>query len=950
VQISGKKKIRVFFIFLLCIFIVLFLIANRPDFLSTGTIEFAFGCFYFSFSAIFFIYCLKNKHDDTEICPIDVLYGLAVLITLLSFLFFSNQRVLFHQAYTVFATFVLYLLIRFSYKRYIYNKQILLVSFLVGIAGIEACRGLVQLLSGSEMKGLFYNVNHFGMYIALNIPLAVVLISERKKEFLTRLLFFSILGLLLVCVILSECRTVYVALALTLLLMLLIRYGHIFKSVYLRSSRYILFAWGLISVITLGTAAFFIYYLKPLSAVGRILVWKVSLQMFSEFPVLGVGFNNFSRLYNLYQGRFFSQGLGTEMERLSASPISYAFNDYLEGAVEFGILGFVIFALFWYLIMRSAWEVFRRFHIVRGRKAMSDKREKSVEAEAPPELADSQVPVRTSDRTKLDKDSLTFGMAGLVMLYMIMSFFYYPSRIIPIYIIFNICLACVVSENLKFRARTSRLDTNSRIESSGTNKLLQKFKVPGRFSRPILVAFSLLSFLVSAFFLPAFYKQFEAEKNWQTARVLNEEGNRSKALESYSRLYPRLKWDGNFLHHYGKILLNTGNTREAIRYLEQGKEFWPNPYLLEDLAIAHEKDGNLDEAISNASLASSILPWRLTSKFLLANLYNKKGDISNAAKYARLVMDTPMKIWTEEGEGLKAKAWIFKKDLDSAFKLPRTPQEEAVSLLPAKYRYDVINALKAAGDNAEQLIQGIHAVDPEKRTALAFLLVNMPERDLKTLSADFILANIGYAFKARSFLLFDRNIPEDVFLNYILPYAVLNERRDNWRPFFYDKFIEIIRMSPSFEEALMNLNRDLFNMFRIVFLNIDIYSSMNSPFETIEKGCGSCLELAIMFIDACRAVGIPARLVIIPQWPHSRLGHAWSEVYVNGQWHCFGAFDPSRLDGIVERRVAMRMDVSRAEHRVYAVSFQKTDIQMTFWEDISFIDITERYVSYDERK
>jgi O-antigen ligase len=950
VQISGKKKIRLFFIFLLCIFISLFLIATRPDFLSTGTIEFAFGCFYFSFSAIFFIFCLKNKHNHTEIYPIDVLYGLVVLITLLSFLFFSNQRLLFHQAYTVFAAFVLYLLIRFSYKRYIYKKQILLVSFLVGIAGIEACRGLVQFLSGSEMKGLFFNVNHFGMYIALNIPLAFVLTSGRKKGLLTQLLYFSILGLLLVCVILSECRTVYVGLTLTLLLMLFIHHGHIFKRVYLRSSRYLLFAWGLISVISIGTATVFIYYLKPLSVVGRILVWKISVQMFSKFPISGVGFNNFSSLYNLYQGRFFNQGLGTEIERLSASPISYAFNDYLESAVEFGILGLVIFALFWYLIMKNVWDAFRRFHTVRGHKAMPGMREKSLKAEDPPELADSQIPIGTSDRTKLDKDSLTFGMAGSVMLYMLMSFFYYPSKIIPIYIIFNICLACVVSENLKFGARTSRLDTNSRIKSSGTNKLLQKFRVPGRLSRPILVAFSLLSFLVSAFFLPAFYKQSEAEKMWQTARIFNEEGDRSKALESYNRLYPRLKWDGNFLHQYGKILLSTGNTREAVRYLEQGKEFWPNPYLLEDLAIAHEKDRNLNEAISSASLASSILPWRLTSKFLLANFYYTQGDISKAANYAHLVMETPMKIWTEEGEELKAKAWIFKQDLDSAFKLPRTPQEAAVLLLPARYRYDVRKALKAAGENAGQLIQGIHAVDPEKRAALAFLLVNMSERDLKTLSADFILSNIRYAFKARSSLLFDRNIPEDVFLNYILPYAVLNERRDNWRPLFYDKFIEIIRMSPSFEEALMNLNRDLFNMFRIVFLNIDIYSSMNSPLETIKKGCGSCLELAIMFIDACRAVGIPARLVIIPQWPHSRLGHAWSEVYVNGRWHCFGAFDPARLDGIVERRVAMRMDASRAEHRVYAVSFQKTDIQMTFWEDISFIDITERYVSYDERK
>ncbi|UCC39086.1 MAG: O-antigen ligase family protein [Candidatus Aminicenantes bacterium] len=892
---------------------------------------------------------MRSKHDDIEICAIDVLYGLVVLITLLSFLFFSKQRLLFHQAYSVFATFILYLLVRFSYKRYVYNKLTWLVSFLVGIAGIEAIRGLIQLLSGSQMKGLFFNVNHFAMYIALNIPLAIVLTSRKKRRSLIQLLFFSILGLLVVCVILSKCRTVYAGLILTLLLMLFIRHGHIFKLIYFRSSRYILFAWSLVSVIIIGTAAVLIYYLKPLSAIGRILVWKVSLQMFSEFPILGVGFNNFSSMYNLYQGRFFNQGLGTEMERLSASFVSYAFNDYLESVVEFGIFGLIIFVFFWYLIIRSVWYGFHRFYIPKEQKTLPDLKKKKSD-EAPPTLAVSQIPTRVTDRAKLVKDSLTLGLAGSVMLYMIMSFFYYPSRIIPIYLVFNICLACVVSENLKFRAETSCLASNGRLKLSGVRELLQKFRVPRRLRCQILIIFSLLAFLVSALFLPSFYKQFEAERKWQTGRILSEKGNNSEALELYNRLYPILKWDGNFLHHYGRILLNTGNTKETIKYLEQAKEFWPNPYLLEDLAVAHERDGNLDGAISNASLASSILPWRLTSKFLLANFYNTKGDITNAAEYARLVMDTPMKIWTEEGEGLKESAWIFKQDLDSAFKLPRTPQEEAVSLLPAIYRYDVMNALKAAGENAGQLIKAIRSVNQEKREALAFLLANMPESDLKTLSTDFLLANVRYAFKARSELLFNRIIPEDIFLNYVVPYAVLNERRDNWRPFFYDKFIEIIRTSPSCEEALMNLNRDLFNMFRIVFLNIDIYSSMNSPFESIEKGYASCLELAILFIDACRAVGIPARLAIIPQWPHLNLGHAWSEVYVNGQWQCFGAFDPARLDGIVERRVALRVDTSKAEHRIYAVSFKKTDIQMTFWEDISFIDTTERYVSYDERK
>lgn len=857
---------------------------------------------------------MKTKHDKIEICSLDVLYGAVVLITLLSFLFFSRQQHIFHQVFTIFATFILYLLIRFSYKHYISNKQTLLVSFLVGIAGIEAARGLIQFLSNSEMKGLFYNVNHFGMYIALNIPLALVLIWRKEERRLTQILFLPILGLLSVCVILSKCRTVYVGLIMTLLLMLYIRFRHSFRTIYLRNLKSILFVWSAISMIAMGAVAVLIYYLKPLSAIGRILVWKVSLQMFSEFPVLGVGYNNFSGLYNLYQSRFFSQGLGSKMERLSASHITYAFNDYLESAVEFGIIGLVFFALFWYLIIRNVWHAFRRFYM-----------------------------------TREHKDSLTVGMAGLVLLYIIMSFFYYPSRIIPIYIIFNICLACVASDNFRFRTRTSSLKVNKVFNSSGIHKLFQKFRALHNIRRQILIFFSLLTFLISAALLPSFYRQFDAEKKWHAARILSKGGHDSKALELYNRIYPNLKWDGNFLHQYGEILLKTGRTGEAIKYFEQGKEFWPNPYLLEDLALAHEKDGNLNEAINNASLADSILPWRLTSKSLLADFYYKRGDITNAAEYAHLVIETPMKLWTEEGEELKAKAWSFKKDLESAFNIRRTQQEETISLLPSEHQFDVWNALKAAGENAGQLTRAIRAIDLEKRRALAFLLANMPERDLKSLSADFLISNINYAFKARSALPHNKNIPEDIFLNYILPYSVLNEKRDNWRPLFYDMFNAIARMSPTNEETIMNLDREVFSTFQLCFLNVDIYSSMCSPFESIQRGSASCLELAIIFIDACRALGIPARLAIIPQWAHMKLGHSWPEVYVNGQWYSFDCFDPSRIGEAWERRRASETDTSKAKHRIYAVSFKKTGIQMTFWKNISFVDITESYVS-DERK
>ena len=196
------------------------------------------------------------------------------------------------------------------------------------------------------------------------------------------------------------------------------------------------------------------------------------------------------------------------------------------------------------------------------------------------------------------------------------------------------------------------------------------------------------------------------------------------------------------MHQYGRLLLDKGYTEKAIRVFEQGREFWPNPYLLEDLAISYERSGNLDQAIENASLASSILPWRLTSKSLLMGLYYKKKDIINSAKYAQDIFDTPLKIWSKEGEELKEKARIHREKIESSFDSPRTAIEKAVSLIPEGYRFDVSNALVRAGMNSDQLMKAIVELNSEERAVLAFLLANMPLTDLKTLTADFLIVNV----------------------------------------------------------------------------------------------------------------------------------------------------------------------------------------------------------------
>src|SRR5262249_26570883 len=68
-----------------------------------------------------------------------------------------------------------------------------------------------------------------------------------------------------------------------------------------------------------------------------------------------------------------------------------------------------------------------------------------------------------------------------------------------------------------------------------------------------------------------------------------------------------------------------------------------------------------------------------------------------------------------------------------------------------------------------------------------------------------------------------------------------------------------------------------------------------APADTLNDKRGSCRDLAVLFIDACRAQGIAARFV--SGYHDSRLNdgkrymHAWCEVYLpGGGWR---AFDPT---------------------------------------------------------
>ncbi|MGC3960110.1 MAG: transglutaminase domain-containing protein [Verrucomicrobiota bacterium] len=173
------------------------------------------------------------------------------------------------------------------------------------------------------------------------------------------------------------------------------------------------------------------------------------------------------------------------------------------------------------------------------------------------------------------------------------------------------------------------------------------------------------------------------------------------------------------------------------------------------------------------------------------------------------------------------------------------------------------------------------------RRAAYFLVDNMPAQDRAGLTREFLLENLQLAFQARRDFPWAQRLAEPMFFNDVLPYVSLDEPRDPWRADFIKLAGELVRDCTTATEAAQALNRELFKRLNVHY-HLGRKRNNQSPRESIEQGKATCTGLSIILVDACRAVGIPARVVGVPEWAQKNGNHTWVEIW-DGDWFFTGA-------------------------------------------------------------
>jgi len=267
----------------------------------------------------------------------------------------------------------------------------------------------------------------------------------------------------------------------------------------------------------------------------------------------------------------------------------------------------------------------------------------------------------------------------------------------------------------------------------------------------------------------------------------------------------------------------------------------------------------------------------------------------------------------------------------------------------------VESAIARAGDNAIQLRKALDDVPDDCKEGLMFLVAYMPERDLKSLSAEFLLNNVRFAYRAWNEAPWKKRVPKEIFLNDVLPYASINERRDDWREDFYKRFKPLVADADSPAKAATILNQNIFKVLNVRFSRSRPRADQ-SPYETIEAGMASCTGLSVLLVDACRAVGVPARFAGTPLWANKSGNHSWVEIW-DGDWHYTGAAEPAG-DKLDRAWFTGRAATARRDHRlhaIYAASFKHTPLTFPLvWnrriDYVYAVNVTDRYAKPEEPK
>ena len=511
----------------------------------------------------------------------------------------------------------LYVLLRGGAKEFNEGKEFkenLLALMLVGCL-VMAGWGMLQIYGVLpsphalfQITGAFYNPGPYAGFLALGVPVGLGFFLDKKMMRWKRMLGLVSLGAILLVLPTTMSRAAWIAAAAgcTVVLFKKYRVFSLLRNQKSKIAHYLLAIGVCVFVVGLLTGA---YILKKESVAGRIITWSASKEAFKEHPLFGVGYGRFTAVYGDAQATFFLKQDRTHEEIMTADTVEYAFNEYVQIAVELGIVGLGLF-----LLMIGS--VLGRFTIFDFRFSIG---------------MWTVRPRRTQDKegTGTGNRERSPYILGAFVSFLVFAGFSYPFSVLPLSIMFVVLLALMAPASRKLSLvmpvwlQVAGVAVCLGITAFGAYEILSK-RAP--------------------------YYQ------WTALKIISQSNITLETSKQYAALYPHLRYDKFFLFDYGRFLTITGQHLESNKILDEYFHYGSDPMAYNFKGYNFKELEEFQKAEEMYIRALQIVPNRFYPLYLLMKLYLETGYIENAKIAAEAIIVKPVKVQSQAVEEMQEEA------------------------------------------------------------------------------------------------------------------------------------------------------------------------------------------------------------------------------------------------------------------------------------------------------
>ena len=607
------RFIQIWFLFLVCTLLIIIPIINIRQYpfspITSKFVVFMYAILLIGCAYIFKILTNRANLIQFSISKLDIslFFGLIFIIA---------NRYLIQDDYNFSIRFfellglsVLYLMIReVQPKNYIY---ILLVIIIAGV--MQAIYGGLQYLGVYhsnhalfEITGSFFNPGPYAGFIGLTGTLGfglylfkqqIIISLNSNHKFLNicnHIVFryipiLSVISTLFILP-LTGSRAAYLSFFIGGMLLFELKY-YVIRKHFAKNKKLIGF------FLTAGTLVliFGLYYLKPASADGRILIWKISTSMLADNLFFGVGFDNFTTHYMNYQANYFAF-YKDSLEIMVADDAYYAFNEFLQFFVENGLLGMTLLITIIIIVFNS----------------------------------------KASEQYK----PLMLIVHVSFIALMIFACFSYPAQILPIKLVGVVLIGMLSNLDVRTNKMVTVFKSGSSIHAVNSFLILMM-------SVALFWGTKRINLINNGFL------------KWETIAKAGIFQDYNMNAEEYGTLLPIFKKNGLFLFVYGRTLLRAEHYSEALVILLEAEKYQNDSKVQVSLAETYKSLRLYEKAEQSYKKTANMVPAKINPQYQLVKLYVEMRQTEKAVAIAKKILERDLKIDSDEASAIQNEMRLF---------------------------------------------------------------------------------------------------------------------------------------------------------------------------------------------------------------------------------------------------------------------------------------------------